>query len=296
MGMDSKTIEASLGELAAPRSKNEKEMVIHIKPSSGWSSLKLGELWRYRELVYFFAWRDLKVRYKQTILGATWAILQPFLTMVVFSIFFGRLAEVPSDGLPYPVFSFAALVPWTFFANGLTQGSNSVVANAGMVKKIYFPRLTLPVATVMAGLVDFALAFAVLIGMMYFYRIAPTSNIVWLPLFLLLALITALGASLWFAALNVRFRDVRYIVPFLVQLWLFLTPIAYSSEIVPEQWRLIYSLNPMVGVVEGFRWALLGTNTEPGPMVVVSAFVSLFLLVTGVIYFRRMERSFADIV
>jgi lipopolysaccharide transport system permease protein len=236
------------------------------------------------------------VRYKQTILGATWAILQPFLTMVVFSIFFGRLAEVPSDGLPYPVFSFSALVPWTFFANGLTQGSNSVVANAGMVKKIYFPRLTLPVATVMAGLVDFALAFAVLIGMMYFYRIAPTSNIVWLPLFLLLALITALGASLWFAALNVRFRDVRYIVPFLVQFWLFLTPIAYPSSIVPEQWQLIYGLNPMVGVVEGFRWALLGTDTQTGPMVFVSALVSLFLLVSGVIYFRRTEKSFADIV
>ncbi len=285
-----------MGELASPRTKNEKEMIVHIKPSRGWSSLKLGELWRYRELIFFFVWRDLKVRYKQTILGAAWAILQPFMTMVVFSVFFGRLANVPSDGLPYPVFAFSALVPWTFFANGLTQASNSVVTNAGMVKKIYFPRLTLPVATVLAGLVDFVLAFVILIGMLFYFRITPTGNIVWLPLFLLLALITAMGASLWFAALNVRFRDVRYTVPFLVQFWLFLTPIAYSSEIVPEEWRLLYSLNPMVGVVEGFRWALLGTDTEPGRMVVVSAFVAVLMLVGGVIYFRRMEKSFADIV
>jgi lipopolysaccharide transport system permease protein len=294
--MNSETLEASLTELANHRPSEHNELVTHIRPTSGWTSLRLGELWRYRELVYFFVWRDLKVRYKQTILGAAWAILQPFLTMVVFSVFFGRLAAVPSDGLPYPVFSFSALVPWTFFANGLTQASNSVVANAGMVKKIYFPRLTLPVATVMAGLVDFALAFAVLIGMMFFYRIAPTSNIVWLPLFLLLALVTALGASLWFAALNVRFRDVRYIVPFLVQFWLFLTPIAYPSSIVPEPWRLIYGLNPMVGVVEGFRWALLGTDTKTGPIIIVSSLVALVLLLAGVVYFRRMERSFADIV
>jgi lipopolysaccharide transport system permease protein len=253
-------------------------------------------LWRYRELLYFFVWRDLKVRYKQTILGAAWAVLQPFLTMVVFSIFFGRLAEVPSDGLPYPVFAYAALVPWTFFANGLTQASNSIVSNAGMVKKTYFPRLTLPVATVMAGLVDFALAFGVLIGMMFFFQVVPTRNIVWLPLLLLLALITSLGVSLWFAALNVRFRDVRYIVPFLVQFWLFLTPIAYPSSLVPEQWRLIFSLNPMVGVVEGFRWALLGTDTTPGPIIIVSSLVALFLLLGGTIYFQRMEKSFADIV
>jgi lipopolysaccharide transport system permease protein len=256
----------------------------------------LGELWRYRELLYFLVWRDLKVRYKQTMLGAAWAILQPFLTMVVFSIFFGRLAEVPSDGLPYPVFAYAALVPWTFFANGLTQATNSVVSNAGMVKKIYFPRLTLPVSTVLAGLVDFALAFVVLIGMMYFYQIVPTRNIIWLPPLLLLALVTSLGTSLWFAALNVRFRDVRYIIPFLVQFWLFATPIAYPSSLVPEQWRLLYSLNPMVGVVEGFRWALLGTDTTPGPIILVSSLVSLFLLLGGMVYFRRMESSFADIV
>lgn len=270
--------------------------VTHIVPRTGWAALKLGELWRYRELLYFFVWRDIKVRYKQTILGAAWAVLQPFLTMVVFSIFFGRLANVPSDDLPYPVFAYAALVPWTFFANGLTQASNSVVSNAGMVKKIYFPRLTLPVASVLAGLVDFALAFVVLVGMMFFFDITPTSNIVWLPLLLLLALVTALGVSLWLAALNVRFRDVRYTVPFLVQFWLFITPIAYPSSLVDGPWRLLYSLNPMVGVVEGFRWALLGTDTTPGPVILVSSLVALFLLLGGLIYFRRMESSFADIV
>jgi lipopolysaccharide transport system permease protein len=294
--MDSRTVEAPLTEPTGRRPEENRELIVHIKPRSSWASLKLGELWRYRELLYFFVWRDLKVRYKQTFLGAAWAILQPFLTMVVFSIFFGRLAEVPSDDLPYPVFAYSALVPWTFFANGLTQASNSIVSNAGMVKKTYFPRLTLPVATVMAGLVDFALALCVLIGMMFFYQIVPTGNIVWLPLLLLLALVTSLGASLWFAALNVRFRDVRYIVPFLVQFWLFLTPIAYPSSLVPEHWRLIYSLNPMVGVVEGFRWALLGTDTTPGPIIIVSSLVASFLLLGGTIYFRRMERSFADIV
>ncbi|MEX2030626.1 MAG: ABC transporter permease [Anaerolineales bacterium] len=272
------------------------DLIVHIRPITGWSFLKLGELWRYRELLYFFVWRDLKVRYRQTLLGAAWAILQPFLAMVVFSIFFGRLAQVPSDGLPYPIFSYSAMVPWMFFANGLTQASNVIVTHASMVKKTYFPRLTLPVATVMAGVVDFSLAFVVLIGMMFFFRIVPTANIVWLPLLLLLALATSLGGSLWLAALNVRFRDVRYIVPFLVQFWLFLTPIAYPSSLVPQQWRLIYSLNPMVGVIEGFRWALLGTDTSPGPIIIVSSLVSLFLLVAGTIHFRRMERSFADIV
>ncbi|HEY1410479.1 MAG TPA: ABC transporter permease [Promineifilum sp.] len=281
---------------AALRMEEKRAVVVHIKPSDGWASLKLGELWQDRELIYFLVWRDLKVRYKQTILGATWAILQPFLTMVVFSIFFGRLAEVPSDDLPYPVFAYSALVPWTFFANGLTQASNSVVSNSGMVKKTYFPRLTLPLSAVLAGLVDFALAFMVLLGMMFFYRIVPTANVIWLPFLLLLAFVTCLGSSLWLAALNVQFRDVRYIVPFLVQIWLFLTPIAYPSSIVPAQWRVLYSLNPMVGVVEGFRWALLGTDTSPGPMVLVSAVVAVLLLVGGLIYFRRMEKSFADVV
>ena len=266
------------------------------KPSKGWALPKFAELWEYRELLFFFVWRDIKVRYRQTILGGLWAILQPLFTMVVFSLFFGRLAKVPSDGLPYPIFSYAALVPWTFFATALTQASNSLVQNANMVKKIYFPRLTMPTATVLASVVDFALAFMVLLGMMLFYRLVPTINVLWLPLFLLLALITSLGVSLWLSAMNVQFRDVQYTIPFLTQAWLFVTPIAYPSSLLPEPWRTLYGLNPMAGVVEGFRWALLGTNTAPGPMMIVSALVALTLFVSGALYFRRMEQSFADVL
>ncbi|HJS17324.1 MAG TPA: ABC transporter permease, partial [Anaerolineales bacterium] len=257
--------------------------------AKGWASPKLRELWEYRELLFFFVWRDIKVRYKQTVLGAAWAIIQPFFTMVIFSLFFGRLADVPSDGLPYPIFSYSALVPWTFFATALTQASNSLVVSANMVKKIYFPRLTLPIATVLAGIVDFALAFVVLLGMMFFYGLAPTINIIWLPLFLLLALVTSLGVSLWLSVLNVQFRDVHYTIPFLTQAWLFLTPIAYPSSSIPEPWRTIYGLNPMAGVVEGFRWALLGTDTAPGPMTFVSAVVAMVMFIGGAFYFRRME-------
>lgn len=267
-----------------------------IEPSKGWVSLGFRELWEYRELLYFFVWRDLKVRYKQTVMGASWAIIQPIFTMVIFSLFFGKLAKVPSDGLPYPIFSYTALVPWTFFANAVTQASNSLVSGANMLKKIYFPRLTMPAATVLAGIVDFALAFGVLLGMMLFYGFVPTINVLWLPLFLLLALVTALGASLWLSAMNVQFRDVRYIVPFLVQAWLFATPIAYPSSLLSEPWRTLYGINPMTGVVEGFRWALLGTDTAPGSIIIVSALVALTLLVSGAFYFRRMERTFADVV
>lgn len=267
-----------------------------IEPSKGWVPVKISELIEYRDLFYFFTWRDLKVRYKQTILGIFWAILQPFITMVIFSLFFGRLASMPSDGLPYPIFSYAALVPWTFFANGVTQASNSLVQNANMIKKIYFPRLIMPVSAVLGGLIDFALAFLVLLGMMLFYRIYPTINVIWLPLFMLLAIITAIGVSLWMSAMNVLFRDVRYIVPFMMQVWLFLTPIAYPSSLIPEQYQALYGLNPMAGVVEGFRWALLGTDTFPGPMLLVSFLVAVTLLVTGVYYFRRMEKSFADVI
>jgi lipopolysaccharide transport system permease protein len=269
---------------------------IRIQPTRGWISLGLRELWRYRELLFFFVWRDIKVRYKQTILGLLWAIIQPFFTMVIFSLFFGRLAQVPSDGLPYPIFAYAALVPWTFFANALTQASNSLVVGANMLKKIYFPRLTMPIATVLAGVVDFVLAFTVLLLMMFYYGLTPTANALWLPLFLLLALITSLGVGFWLSAMNVQFRDVRYIVPFLTQAWLFATPIAYPSSLLPEFWRPFYGLNPMVGVVEGFRWALLGTETAPGLMVLVSALVALALFLSGAFYFRRMEKSFADVV
>ena len=269
---------------------------LRIAPSKGWVSLKLKELWEYRELLYFLIWRDLKVRYKQTALGAAWAIIQPFFTMVVFSLFFGKLAKVPSDGVPYPIFSFTALVPWTFFANGLTQSSNSLVGSANLITKVYFPRLTIPIASVLSGIVDFALAFVVLLGMMLYYGIVPTVNVLLLPLFLLLALIASLGVGLWLSALNVEYRDVRYVVPFITQFWLFVTPIAYPSSLLREPWRTIYGLNPMVGVVEGFRWALLGTKTAPGPLIAVSSIAALVILVTGAFYFRRMEKTFADIV
>ena len=269
---------------------------LRIQPSKGWVSLKLGELWEYRELLYFLTWRDIKVRYKQTALGAAWAIIQPFFTMVVFSLFFGRLARIPSDGIPYPIFSYAALVPWTFFANGLGLSSNSLVGSANLIKKVYFPRLAVPIATILSGVVDFVLAFVVLLGMMLYYGIVPTINIVWLPLFLLLALITSLGVGLWLSAMNVQFRDVHYIVPFLTQFWMFATPIAYPSSLLSEPWRTLYGLNPMVGVVEGFRWALLGSNSAPGLLVGVSALAALALLVSGAFYFRRMEKTFADVV
>jgi lipopolysaccharide transport system permease protein len=266
------------------------------QPSKGWEWPKLRELWEYRELLFFFAWRDIKVRYRQTVMGASWAIIQPVFTMVIFSLFFGRLGNIPSDGLPYPVFSFAALVPWTFFANAITQASNSLVVSGNMLKKIYFPRLALPIGTVLAGVVDFVLAFIVLIGIMLFYGLVPTGNIIWLPFFALLALVTSIGASLWLAAMNVQFRDVRYTIPFLTQAWLFVTPIAYPSSLLPEPWRTLYGLNPMAGVVEGFRWALLGTDTAPGLMMIVSSMVALILLVGGAFYFRRMEQNFADVV
>jgi lipopolysaccharide transport system permease protein len=267
-----------------------------IEPSRGWVALKLDRLWAYRELLYFFVWRDIKVRYKQTVMGASWAIIQPFFTMIIFSLFFGRFAKVPSDGLPYPIFSYAALVPWTFFANALTQASNSLVHNANMLRKVSFPRMTLPIAAVLAGMVDFILAFSVLLGMMLFYDYIPTINAIWLPFFLLLALITSLGISLWLSAVNVQFRDVRYTTPFLIQSWLFTTPIVYPSSLIPEPWRTLYSINPMVWVVEGFRWALLGTDTAPGPIIIVSSLVALAMLVSGAFYFRRMEKTFADVV
>lgn len=270
--------------------------LIVIRPSHGWVPIKLKDLWQYRELLYFLTWRDIKVRYKQTVLGATWAILQPFFTMVVFSIFFGKLAGLPSDNIPYPIFSFSAMVVWTFFANGVTMSANSMVAEANTIKKVYFPRLAIPIAAILAGGVDFVLAFVVLLAMMAYYGIAPTIAILWLPLLLILALVTALGAGLWFSAMNVMFRDVRHAIPFIVQAWLFLTPIAYPSSLLHGTWKIIYGLNPMVGVVDGFRWALLGVQTRPGPMILVSAGAALALLVSGAFFFRRMERSFADVV
>jgi lipopolysaccharide transport system permease protein len=267
-----------------------------IEPSKGWVSLRLGALWRFRELLYFLIWRDVKVRYKQTLLGAAWAILQPLLTMIVFSIFFGKLARMPSDGVPYPLFAYVALVPWTFFANGLTLSSNSLVSNQTLLRKVYFPRLVIPVSAVASGLLDFAIAFVVLLGLAARYGVTPTANMLWLPVLVLLALVTALGVGLWFAALNVLYRDIQYIVPFLVQVWLYATPIVYPSSLVPERWRTLYAINPMVGVVEGFRWTLLGTGAAPGPMILVSATAALATLIGGLFFFRRMEKSFSDVV
>lgn len=280
-----------------PASANASEApVIVIRPSKGWVPLKLRDLWQYRELLYFLIWRDVKVRYKQTALGAAWAIIQPFFTMVVFSVVFGQLAKIPSDGLPYPIFAYCALLPWQLFSHALTESGNSLVANERLITKVYFPRLVIPLSAVVAGLVDFGIAFVILLVMMAYYGISPTGAVFTLPFFLVLALGTALAVGLWLSALNVQYRDVRYTIPFLTQFWLFATPIAYPSSLVPEPWRLFLGLNPMAGVVEGFRWALLGTAHPPGLILVVSVAAILALLVGGLYYFRRMERTFADVV
>ena len=284
------------GQTTRAGSSTDNIPMIRITPTKGWVSLKLKELWEYRELLYFLTWRDIKVRYKQTVLGAAWAVIQPFFTMIVFSLFFGRLAKVPSDNIPYPIFAYAALVPWTFFANGLSQASNSLVSSGNMIKKIYFPRLAIPIATVVAGTIDFFIAFIVLLIMMVYYGFTPTLNVIWLPFFFVLTFVTSLGVSLWLSAMNVQFRDIRYTIPFLTQFWLFSTPIAYPSSLLPEPWRTIYGINPMVGVVEGFRWALLGTETAPGKVIIVSSLFALLLLFGGAYYFRRLEKTFADVV
>lgn len=265
------------------------------EPSVG-VSLRLRELLEYHELIYFLVWRDLKVRYKQTALGVAWVAIQPLMTMIVFTIFFGNLAKVPSDGLPYPVFSFTALLPWQLFANALNTSSNSLVNNRDLITKLYFPRLIIPLASIIAGFVDFCIAFLVLIAMIIYYGIVPTSAVFTLPLFILLTIATSTAVSLWLSALNVEYRDVRYTIPFLTQFWLFLTPIAYPSNLVPEKWRILYGLNPMAGVVEGFRWALLGKTNVSWTIITVSVFIVIILLVGGLVYFRRMERTFADIV
>jgi lipopolysaccharide transport system permease protein len=267
-----------------------------IRPISGWAPLELRELWEYRELLYFFIWRNIKIRYKQTVLGGAWAVIQPFLTMIVFSIFFGRLAGISSEGVPYPVFVYTALVPWTFFANSLSQASNSLLENERMITKIYFPRLLLPMATVFSGLLDFMISFLLLIGMMLWYGLAFPARIWLIPFFLLMTTVTALGVGLWLSAMNVRYRDVRYVIPFLIQFWLFCTPVAYSSSLVPAQWQTFYGLNPMTGMVEGFRWAILGLTPVSFPMIIVSLVVTIIVLIGGLYYFRRTEETFADVI
>ncbi len=296
------TVTPGTGQQAAEPASVAENPITIIEPSRGWVALKLRDLWEYRELLYFLVWRDVKVRYKQTVLGAAWAILQPTLTMVVFTIFFGRLAKIGSEGVPYPVFSYVGLLPWTFFAQGLTQSSNSLVGSSHLITKVYFPRLVIPLASVLAGAVDFALAFLVLLVLMAFYGIVPTAATLALPALLVLAFVTAVGVGTWLSALNVEYRDVRYVVPFFVQIWLFVTPVIYPAKAVVgklEQLGLpgwLYGLNPMVGVVEGFRWALLGVGTPPGPVIWASTAVAAVLLATGAAYFRRVEKTFADVV
>ena len=270
--------------------------IIDIGPSRGWAHLRLRELWEYRELLFFLTWRDVKVRYTQAALGVAWAVIQPLVTMIIFSVIFGRLAKLPSDGIPYPLFSYAALLPWQLFAGALTRSSTSLVGNAHLLTKVYFPRLIIPLSAVAAGLVDFAISFVVLLGLMLYYGITPTWAILWLPLFVLLSLLTALAVGLWLSALNVQYRDVQHMIPFLVTAWMYASPVAYSAGLIPSGlWRLVYGLNPLAGVIQGFRWALLGAQ-PPDALLAVSVFAVIVLLVTGLFYFRRMERTFADVV
>ncbi|HNR02790.1 MAG TPA: ABC transporter permease [Anaerolineaceae bacterium] len=277
--------------------QKKKPPVVIIKPSRGWVGLKLSDLWLYRELVYFLTWRDIKVRYKQSVLGILWAILKPFMAMVVFTIFFGNFAKIPSDGVPYPIFSYTATLPWELFAAALGVASRSMVSNSNMVSKIYFPRMIIPLASVMSSVVDFLIGFTILIGMMIFYKVTPTIAILWLPLLILLALVTALGVGFWSSALMVRYRDVGYIMPFIANLWMYLTPVVYPSSMIPEKWRLLYALNPMTGVVEGFRYALLGTTQSVSSgMILVSSLIAIIVLISGMFYFRRMEKQFADMI
>lgn len=269
---------------------------IEILPPSPWPEVGLRDMWRYRELLLFLAWRDIKVRYAQTILGATWAVLQPVFTMLLFSLIFGRLAGLPSEGIPYPLFTFAALLPWQLFAFALMQSSTSLVSDQNLITKVYFPRLIIPLSSVLAGLLDFAIAFLVLLGMMLLFRWPLSWRLVLVPGMVIFILATAVAVGLWLSALNVKYRDVRYTLPFLTQFWMYATPIAYSSTLIPEKWRLLYSLNPLVGVVEGFRWVLLGKTPFAGPMIFVSAAVVVVMLIGGLVYFRRMEAEFADVV
>jgi homopolymeric O-antigen transport system permease protein len=268
---------------------------IRVRPATGWEGLAVRELWEYRELAYFLVWRDLKVRYKQTVLGVGWAALQPLVTVVIFSVVFGRLADLPSDTVPYPVFTLTALLPWQLFSSAFANAANSVVGSANLVSKVYFPRLIVPIASVLTTLVDFGVWIVLLAALMIWYRVTPTVNIVWLPLLTLVALGVAFGVGLWVAALNVRYRDVRYVLPFVLQAWLFATPVAYSLELVPPQWRLLYGLNPLVGVVQGFRWALLA-SAAPGPLLLVTIAMSALLIAFGAYYFRRTEDHFADLI
>lgn len=269
---------------------------IRIRPSRGWTALKLRDVWDYRELLYFLVWRDVKVRYKQTVLGVTWVALQPLATTIVFTLIFGNLAKMPSDNLPYAVFALAGLLPWNYFSGAVGRGSQSLVGSANLISKVYFPRLIIPVSGVLGGLVDFAIVFVMLVVLLFFYGYYPALSWLLLPFFLLLAIATALGVSLWLSALNVQYRDVGYLIPFFLQLWFFATPVVYPSSLIPAPWNVLYALNPMTGVVDGFRWALFGRGSAPGPILIVSVAAVIVVLITGLYVFKRMERTFADVV
>ena len=283
-------------EAAPPILAEDAQPVIRVRPSSGWAPLRLDELWEYRELLYFLMWRDLKVRYKQTALGAAWAVLQPLLTMLLLTVVFGQLAGLPSEGVPYPLLVYCALVPWTYFSNALANSSGSLADHGRLITKVYFPRLLLPAAPVAAGLLDLGINLLVLAGLMTYYGVTPPRTVLLVPLFALLATATALGAALWLSALNARYRDVKHLTPFLLQVWLFASPVGYSSTLVPERWQALYGINPMAGVVDGFRWALLGTAPAPGGTLALSILAAALLLVGGLFWFRRMERNVADVV
>jgi lipopolysaccharide transport system permease protein len=269
---------------------------MRIAPQRGWLEFDFGELWHFRELLYFFVWRDIKVRYKQTVVGVAWAVLQPFLTMLVFTLFFAKLGHIPVGGMPAPIFYYSALLPWMYFSASLLNATNTIVENQRVITKVYFPRLVLPLAATFSGLVDFGISFVMFLAMIVYYGIRPTVAIFYFPLFLLLALLTALGVGLWLAALNAIYRDVRYVVPFLVQFWMFASPVVYPSSIIPERWRWLYGLNPMAGVIEGFRWSLSGQGDPPGRILIASTLMVLVVLAGGLTYFQRMETTIADVV
>jgi lipopolysaccharide transport system permease protein len=286
-----------MAELALSQTQSVEETpVVRIRPPRGWVALNLRELWEYRELLYFLVWRDIKVRYKQTALGIAWVVVQPLATTLIFTVIFGNLAKIPSENLPYAVFALAGLIPWNYFSSAFARGGTSLVSSSHLISKVYFPRLIIPIASILGGLMDSAIVFLLLIALMLFFGIVPTAAIVTLPFFLLLAIVTALGVSLWLSALNVQYRDVGYLVPFIAQFWMYATPVVYPASLIPVQWRFLYSLNPMTGVVEGFRWALFGTGEPPGLMLGVSIVAVFALVIGGLFFFKRMEDTFADVV
>ena len=288
--------DSAAGVMAGSRYINSARPFMRIAPPRGMMDLSLAEVWRYSSLLYFFVWRDIKIRYKQTVVGVLWAVLQPFLTMLVFTLFFGKLAHVPSGGLPYPIFYYSALLPWMYFSSALQGATNTIVENQRVITKVYFPRVLLPLAATVSGLVDFAASLMLFLGMMVFYGIRPSAALLLFPAFLLLGMLTALGVGLWLSALNAVYRDVRYVLPFLVQFWMFISPVAYPSSLVPAKWQWVYALNPMTGVIDGFRWSLTGSGTPPGAMLVVSATAVVAILLGGIVFFQKMETTIVDVV